>query len=109
VKARYLVALVVCGVVAYRYFREGAEENGVKQVDLNAHVCTAKKPRDVEMALAEKGLTVTIDDRVSDAAVVEVPEDQKETALSALQILNVQHPEWGIKIRTDRFPTPKKR
>src|SRR5471030_2421145 len=107
-KARYLVALVVCGVVAYRYFRDESEENGVKQVDLNAHVCTAKKPRYVEMALAEKGLTVTIDDRVSDAAVVEVPKDQKETALSALQTLKEQHPDWGIKFRTDKFPTPKK-
>jgi hypothetical protein len=106
IKARYWVALVICGAVAYQCLRP--EEDVVEQIDVNAHICTAAKPREVEMALAEKGLTVTIDTRVNDAKVIEVPEAQKDTALSELQNLQERHPDWGIKIRTDKFISPKK-
>jgi len=108
IKARYLVALAVCGVVAYRCYR-GSDDDAVDQIDVNAHVCTAAKPDEVEKALTEQGFTATEDDRVKDARVIEVPEKDKEAVISALQTFQEQHPEWGIKIRTDKFNIRKKR
>jgi len=60
-------------------------------------------------ALTDEGFTVSRDDRVKNAKVLEVPANESDKALDALQQLQTEHPEYGIVIRTDKYVPPKKR
>jgi hypothetical protein len=108
-KARYWVLLgVIGGGIAYNCMRDDDPERQ-EVIDTNTHICMAKRYRDVAMALANLGIEVSFDDRVTNAKVLEVPAEDKDKALDALKSLQVKHPEYGIVIRTDVFPTYRRK
>jgi hypothetical protein len=106
IRARYFIAPAVFGIGLYTYLRT-PDGNGVSQIDLNVHVCSTIKPYEVKKALADQGFTVSEDERVKDANVLEVPENQKDAVISSLQLFQEQHPDWDIRVRTDKYNPPK--